>query len=172
MAYVSKKMYAILQSKANQGDKRVVGFLHQLTDMKQEEAEAQIRMFLKDDKSGIETNDVPEEEKPNNEDNDPIAERARELVDSGEFEDYDDAYNLLTKQNIKKRSTENEVTEKMNKLPEMYDSDDILIDTLTKDGFEVVRLEKDKLVINISGNEYSLPIERDEEKIKIRKEIK
>ena len=89
MAYVSKKMYAILQSKAQQGNNKVKAFLSQLTDMKQEEAEAQIRMFLKDDKSAIETNDAPEEPKPNNEDNDPISVKARELVDSGEFEDYD-----------------------------------------------------------------------------------
>lgn len=172
MAYVSKKMYAILQSKAQQGNNKVKAFLSQLTDMKQEEAEAQIRMFLKDDKSAIETNDAPEEPKPNNEDNDPISVKARELVDSGEFEDYDEAYNLLTKQGRKQKAKSEEITEKMSSLPDIYDSDDILIDTLTKDGFDVVRLEKDKLVVNIGGEEYSLPIERDENKIKLRKEIK
>lgn len=172
MAYVSKKMYAILQSKAQQGNNKVKAFLSQLTDMKQEEAEAQIRMFLKDDKSAIETNDAIEEPKPNNEDNDPISVKARELVDSGEFEDYDEAYNLLTKQGRKQKAKSEEITEKMSSLPDIYDSDDILIDTLTKDGYNVVRLEKDALVVNIGGEEYSLPIERDENKIKLRKEIK
>lgn len=164
MAYVGKKLYAILQGKANQGDKKSSALLNQLNEMPQEEAEAQISIIMKGTKKASETNDEP----TNDTASDPVAEKARDLVDSGEFSDYDQAYNLIVKQGIRQNSFQKSV----NELPSDYSSDDILISTFKNAGFEVVKVDKNSIVVKVMGSEIPLPIERVGEQIKLRKENK
>lgn len=164
MAYVGKKIYAILQSKANQGDKKSLALLNQLNEMPQEEAEAQISVIMKGTKKASETTDEP----TNDTTSDPVAEKARDLVDSGEFSDYDQAYNMIVKQGIHQNSFQKSV----NKLPSDYSSDDILISTFKNAGLEVVKVDKNSIVVKVMGSEISLPIERVGEQIKLRKENK
>ena len=165
MAYVGKKLYSILQSKAQGGDKKVMALLNQLNEMPQEAAEAQINMIMKGEKKPIETTDEPSAKKDNI---DNISLKARDLVDSGEFSDYDQAYNMIVKQGLRQKETQNA----FNKLPESYDNDDILIRTIENAGFEVSKVEKNSIVVKINGNEVPIPIERAGEQIKMRKGIK
>jgi len=167
MAYISKKLYSIFQAKANQGDKTVASFLNQLNEMSQEEAEAQINMPLKGKKTPLNTNDTPTNNSKETS-KDSVAEEATNLVDSGEYSSYDDAYNMLTKKSLRQSFFSKEVQ----KLPETYQSDDIIIQTLENAGFEVSKVEKDRVVVKAMGNEVSIPIERIGEQIKLRKEIK
>lgn len=165
MAYVGKKLYSILQGKAQSGDKKVMALLNQLSEMSQEAAEAQINMIMKGEKKPIETTDEPSVK---NENVDSVAIKARDLVDSGEFNDYDQAYNMLTKQGLRQKETQNA----FEKLPESYENDDILIQTIENAGFAVSKVEKDSIVVKIGGNEVPIPIERAGEQIKMRKGIK
>jgi len=164
MAYVGKKLYSILQSKAQGGDKKVMALLNQLNEMPQEAAEAQINMIMKGEKKPIETTDEPSAKSSV----DPTADKARDLVDTGEFSDYDQAYNMLTKQSMRQKQTQNA----FDQLPESFENDDILIQTIENAGFEVSKVDKDGIVVKINGNEVTIPIERAGEQIKLRKGIK
>lgn len=164
MAYVGKKLYSILQSKAQGGDKKVMALLNQLNEMPQEAAEAQINIIMKGEKKPIETTDEPSAKSSA----DPTADKARDLVDTGEFSDYDQAYNMLTKQGLRQKQTQNA----FDQLPESFENDDILIQTIENAGFEVSKVDKDGVVVKINGNEVTIPIERAGEQIKLRKGIK
>ena len=57
-------------------------------------------------------------------------------------------------------------------MPESFENDDILIQTIENAGFEVSKVDKGGVVVKINGNEVTIPIERAGEQIKLRKGIK
>jgi len=161
MAYVSKRVYGILMAKAKK-DVKAQALLNMLSDMDQQEANAQIRTILFNKSGGSPMTKDYEKDPKEPKRKDRAAIEANKLVDSGEYDNYDDAYNQIAKEI--NRYGPAYILKQYN-LPLEYKSENLLLEMFENTGIEVKSINKDNIVVVIDGEEDEIPFIREEDKI-------
>jgi len=172
MAYVSKRVYGILMAKAKK-DVKAQALLNMLSDMDQQEANAQIRTILFNKSGGSPMTKDYEKDPKEPKRKDRAAIEANKLVDSGEYDNYDDAYNQIAKEinrygpaYILKQYNLPLEYKSENLLLEMFEkSENLLLEMFENTGIEVKSINKDNIVVVIDGEEDEIPFIREEDKI-------
>lgn len=142
-------------------DTKARALLNMLSDMDQQEANAQVKMVLFNKVgSSPMTGEYPHDIKPRgNGGDDKVSSLANEKVDQGEYEDYDDAYNSIVR---KMNRYGKAFILKEYGLPLQYETENILVEMFEGTGIELKQIGKDSVVVVIKDEEEDLPIERDE----------
>jgi len=165
MAYVSKRVYGILMAKAKK-DVKVRALLNMLSDMDQQEANTQVRMVLYNKTGGSPMTGDYEKPKKESARQDRASLVANKAVDSGKYDNYDDAYNSISRQLNRYGPA---YILKQEGLPLEYNSENILLEMFKEIGIEIKRIGKDTLIVIIDGEENELPFVREGDKIEFIK---